>query len=127
LQLIRVNLTDFQYFTPEERLTTGCVVLNVDNMPEHIITEHIEGAGHANKKRSLVKTLSWRLIATTDTIIIARLITGSWTVGFGIAGIEIVTKMALYYLHERGWSSSDWGLEDVDVDVDALAKKHSAH
>jgi len=35
--------------------------------------------------------------------------------------------MILYYLHERGWSRVDWGLEDVDVDVDALAKKHSAH
>ena len=89
-------------------------------MPEHTITKHIEGAGHANKKRSLVKTLSWRTIATTDTIIIARLITGSWTVGFGIASIEVVTKMALYYLHERGWSALDWGLEDVDVDERAL-------
>jgi uncharacterized membrane protein len=96
-------------------------------MTEHTITEHIEGAGHANKKRSLVKTLSWRTIATTDTIIIARLITGSWTVGFGIASIEIVTKMALYYLHERGWSSSDWGLEDVDVDVESLVKQHPVH
>ena len=87
-------------------------------MTEHTITEHIEGAGHANKKRSLVKTLSWRTIATTDTIIIARLITGSWTVGFGIASID---------LHERGWSSLDWGLEDVDVDVDSLVKKHPVH
>jgi uncharacterized membrane protein len=96
-------------------------------MAEHIITEHIEGAGHANKKRSLLKTLSWRTIATTDTIIIARLITGSWTVGFGIASIEVVTKMALYYLHERGWSSLDWGLEDVDVDVEALGEQRPVH
>lgn len=89
-------------------------------MAEHTITEHIEGAGHANRTRSLVKTLSWRIIATSDTILIARLITGSWTVGFGIASIEVVTKMALYYLHERGWSALDWGLEDVDVDVEKL-------
>jgi uncharacterized membrane protein len=80
----------------------------------------IEGTGHAGRKRSLVKTLSWRTIATTDTILIARIITGSWTVGFGIATIEVFTKMALYYLHERGWSSLDWGLEDVDVDARAL-------
>ena len=92
-------------------------------MVEHVITEHIEGAGHAGKKRSLVKTLSWRAIATTDTIIIARIITGSWSVGFGIAGIEVLTKMVLYYLHERGWSALDWGLEDVDVDLDTLVKK----
>lgn len=75
---------------------------------------HIEGTGHANKTRSLVKTISWRTIATTDTILIARLLTGSWTVGFGIAGIEVVTKILLYYFHERGWSKVDWGLEDVD-------------
>ena len=92
-------------------------------MEEHVITEHIEGAGHAGKKRSLVKTLTWRAIATTDTIIIARIITGSWTVGFGIAGIEVLTKMVLYYLHERGWSALDWGLEDVDVDLDSLVKQ----
>ncbi|MDG1541625.1 MAG: DUF2061 domain-containing protein [Candidatus Thalassarchaeaceae archaeon] len=92
-------------------------------MVEHVITEHIEGAGHAGKKRSLVKTLSWRAIATTDTIIIARIITGSWTVGFGIAGIEVLTKMVLYYLHERGWSALDWGLEDIDVDLDALSEQ----
>ena len=92
-------------------------------MVEHVITEHIEGAGHAGKKRSLVKTLTWRVIATTDTIIIARIITGSWSIGFGIAGIEVLTKMVLYYLHERGWSALDWGLEDVDVDLDSLVKQ----
>ncbi|MCH2436494.1 MAG: DUF2061 domain-containing protein [Candidatus Thalassarchaeum sp.] len=94
---------------------------------EHTITEHIEGAGHSNKKRSLVKTLTWRFIASTDTVIIARVLTGSWTVGLSIASIEIVTKMILYYLHERGWSKWDWGLEDVDVDVAALAEHRAVH
>jgi uncharacterized membrane protein len=87
---------------------------------EHIVTEHIEGTGHAGRKRSLAKTLTWRTIATTDTILIARFITGSWTIGLGIATIEVFTKMALYYLHERGWSALDWGLEDVDVDAQSL-------
>ena len=96
-------------------------------MTEHTITEHIEGAGHANKKRSLVKTLTWRIIASTDTVIIATFLTKDPLIGLSIASIEIVTKMALYYLHERGWSSLDWGLEDVDVDVDSLVKKHPVH
>ena len=69
--------------------------------------------GHANKKRSLAKTMTWRTIATADTILIARLLTGSWTIGFGIAGIEVITKMVLYYFHERGWASSTWGLEEI--------------
>ena len=67
------------------------------------MAEHIPGTGHANRTRSIVKTFSWRFIATTDTILIARLLTGSWTVGFGIASIEVVTKMFLYYFHERAW------------------------
>jgi uncharacterized membrane protein len=86
---------------------------------------HIEGTGHGNKTRSVVKTLSWRLIATTDTILIARLLTGSWTVGLGIASIEVVTKMLLYYLHERGWSASDWGREDIEGI--AQANHHPVH
>ena len=89
-------------------------------MTEHVVTEHIEGTGHANRKRSLVKTLTWRCIATTDTIIITRLVTGSWTAGAIVGSAEVFTKMILYYLHERGWSASDWGLEDVDVDEKAL-------
>ena len=86
---------------------------------------HIEGTGHANKTRSLVKTLSWRTIATTDTILIARFLTGSWVVGFGIASIEVVTKMVLYYFHERGWSTLDWGLEDVEGQAPAV--HHPVH
>ena len=75
---------------------------------------HIPGTGHANRTRSIVKTLTWRTIATTDTILIAWLLTGDLRVGLGIASIEVVTKMFLYYFHERAWSWSDWGVEDVD-------------
>jgi len=72
-------------------------------------------AGHANRKRSIAKTFLWRGVATTDTIIISRVITGSWTEGLAIGTIEVFTKMILYYFHERAWSSSDWGLEDPDA------------
>ena len=95
-------------------------------MTEHTVTEHIEGTGHAGKKRSLVKTLTWRVLATTDTIIIARIITGCWTVGLGIASIEVITKMLLYYLHERGWAALDWGLEDEGVEVKRV-EVHPVH
>ncbi|HJM18704.1 MAG TPA: DUF2061 domain-containing protein [Candidatus Thalassarchaeaceae archaeon] len=73
---------------------------------------HIPGTGHANRTRSLTKTLTWRLIATTDTVIITRLVTGSWAAGAIVGGAEVFTKMILYYFHERSWSSLDWGLED---------------
>ena len=74
----------------------------------------VAGGGHANRKRSLAKTFLWRGIATTDTIVISRLITGSWTEGLAIGIIEVFTKMLLYYFHERAWSASDWGLGEVD-------------
>jgi|TARA_B100001540_G_scaffold179111_1_gene157950 uncharacterized membrane protein len=74
-----------------------------------------DAAGHANRKRSIAKTFLWRGIATTDTIIISRVITGSWTEGLAIGTIEVFTKMILYYFHERAWSASDWGLEDPDA------------
>jgi len=49
-----------------------------------------------------------------DTIIISYFITGSIAMGAAIGGTELFTKMFLYYIHERGWSRIDWGLEDVD-------------
>lgn len=55
-------------------------------------------------KRSILKTITWRIVATTDTFLISFFITGQWTWASAIAGVEVVTKMGLYYLHERGWS-----------------------
>ena len=52
-------------------------------------------------KRHLAKTLTWRLIATTDTVIIAFLISGDLNSGLKIGAIEVLTKMILYYSHER--------------------------
>jgi uncharacterized membrane protein len=56
-----------------------------------------------SKKRHLLKTISWRIIGTLDTIILSGVITGSWEVGLTIGGVEVVTKMVLYYFHERVW------------------------
>jgi len=99
-----------------------------DNMAEHVVTKHIKGTGHPNAKRSLLKTVVWRVIATTDTFILAfffasHLDLPSDTVvelAASIAGFEVLTKMILYFLHERAWSRIDWGLEDVDVDEKEL-------
>jgi uncharacterized membrane protein len=55
------------------------------------------------RKRHLAKTITWRILATTDTFIIAWFITGKVDWAAGIASIEILTKMFLYYWHERAW------------------------
>lgn len=54
-------------------------------------------------KRHILKTISWRIVGTIDTIILTWVITGSWKVGLSIGGIEVITKMILYFLHERIW------------------------
>ena len=54
-------------------------------------------------KRHIAKTVSWRIIGTLDTMIISWIITGSWKWGLAIGGVEVFTKMVLYFLHERVW------------------------
>ena len=54
-------------------------------------------------KRHIAKTITWRIIGTLDTMVIAWIITGSWDWGLAIGGLEIFTKMILYFLHERAW------------------------
>ena len=46
---------------------------------------------------------------TLDTFLIAWFITGEPLVGLSIITIEVVTKFALYYAHERAWSKMSWG------------------
>ena len=54
-------------------------------------------------KRHLLKTITWRIIGTLDTIIISGILTGSLKIGAAIGVIELISKMVLYYLHERIW------------------------
>lgn len=54
-------------------------------------------------KRHIAKTVSWRVIGTLDTIILSGIITGSWELGLAIGGVEVFTKMILYFFHERIW------------------------
>ena len=59
--------------------------------------------------RSFWKTISWRVIATLDTVIISYLITGSLKMAASIGSIEVVTKIFLYYYHERTWNKISFG------------------
>jgi|TARA_B100001094_G_scaffold53661_1_gene49214 uncharacterized membrane protein len=55
------------------------------------------------RKRHILKTISWRVIGTLDTMILSWIITGSLKIGVAIGGVEVITKMILYYFHERAW------------------------
>ena len=56
-----------------------------------------------SRKRHLAKTITWRIIGTVDTVLIGWVVTGDPWVGLKVGGVEMVTKMALYYFHERAW------------------------
>jgi uncharacterized membrane protein len=63
-------------------------------------------------KRHIAKTISWRVIGTLDTIVLSGIITGSWSTGLAIGGVEVFTKMVLYFLHERAWYTySEFGVK----------------
>jgi uncharacterized membrane protein len=59
--------------------------------------------------RSVAKAISWRATGSLDTFFIAVVITGSLTLAGGVALTEILTKTALYYVHERVWAIITWG------------------
>ena len=59
--------------------------------------------------RSLLKSISWRIIGTLDTIVISYVITGELAFALSIGGIELITKMVLYVVHERLWNNVKWG------------------
>jgi uncharacterized membrane protein len=62
-------------------------------------------------KRHLLKTITWRIVGTLDTMTLAWLITGNPITGFKIGMAEVVTKMLLYFLHEKAWYKTNYGLE----------------
>ena len=59
--------------------------------------------------RSLAKAISWRATGTLDTFVISYLITGQLVLAGSIAGTELLTKIVLYYGHERVWAVIPWG------------------
>ena len=64
-----------------------------------------------SNRRHIIKTFTWRGIGTIDTISFAWLLTGNPFIGFKIGGIETVSKMILYYAHEKLWYKINFGLD----------------
>ena len=64
---------------------------------------------HEKPYRSVAKTISWRTVGTLDTIIISYFITGNLVMAASIGTIEFITKMILYYCHERAWNRIKFG------------------
>ena len=83
----------------------------------------------ALKRRSRIisttKTITWRIIASLDTFVLSWLLTGSASIGASIATLEIMTKMFLYYAHERQWEKPEVNLFVLRIfkNIETLIKK----
>lgn len=60
--------------------------------------------------RHILKTFSWRIVGTIDTVIIAWIILGNYLIGFQVGLIELFTKIFFYYIHEKIWYRVDYGV-----------------
>ena len=99
----------------KEPLTAGWIAI-VELITKTILYYFHERAwfasnlGTENRKKHIFKTISWRIIGTLDTLLLSWLITGQLKLGLLLSGFEIITKMVLYYMHERVWFASNWGI-----------------
>lgn len=64
--------------------------------------------GHAASVRAIVKAATWRALGALDTFALALIVTGHLGVSGAIGGTELITKIGLYYLHERLWLHVRW-------------------
>jgi len=59
--------------------------------------------------RSLAKTISWRILATSTTILLVFLFTGNFVISASVGALELLSKTIIYYIHERIWNMSNFG------------------
>lgn len=59
--------------------------------------------------RSILKALSWRVVGTLDTLVVSYILTGQIALATSIASVDFLTKLILYFFHERIWNKIKWG------------------
>jgi uncharacterized membrane protein len=82
---------------------------HVDEIPSTTGAPMSLFSGHEGHGRSFIKAVSWRTVGTIDTFIISFFVTGKVSLAGSIAAVEVVTKIMIYYLHERVWAVVPWG------------------
>ena len=67
--------------------------------------------GKESNPRSLTKAISWRVLGSIDTFLLSYFFTSNVKAAGAIASTEVLTKIFLYYFHERAWAQIGWGLK----------------
>ncbi len=68
-----------------------------------------DGGDMVSKRRSLAKSLTWRVIAVVSTFVIGYAMTGSLSFAASLTIVSNVINFVLYYVHERVWLGIGWG------------------
>jgi len=76
-----------------------------------------------SQKRTIVKALLWRFIASGTTVVVVFALSGNIALGLSAAAIGIPLKLFMYYLYERFWMTSiEWGkISDDSPELKAQA------
>jgi len=93
-------------------VTTKTVLYYLHERVWYKINFSDEGILYESRKRHIAKTITWRFIATLDTMTLAWIISGNPLSALQIGFAELFTKMILYYLHERAWYKFNYGLSE---------------
>lgn len=65
---------------------------------------------HESRWRSLVKGMTWRLVASLTTMTVVFVVTGNIALVLGVGFLDMTVKIFFYYLHERFWGRVHWGI-----------------
>lgn len=82
---------------------------NLDKDEKVIFVETDKAVVRDRPIKSLAKAISWRIVGTLDTMLVSFIMTGDMVIAASIGGMEVFTKILLYYLHERAWAMMRWG------------------
>ena len=99
------HIISWSNFDPERKPITMLDVLINQPRQKEVSEDVIQVSERVDKPiKSIMKSISWRIVGTLDTIIISYFITGKVTVAVSIGSVEVITKTFLYYFHERLWA-----------------------
>ena len=95
--------------TPDRSGSYFCIIVKERDGDKILKRQKTRKKTKDSPQRSILKTISWRVLATTATMIIIYVISGSldWAIMGGI--FDVVVKLVLYYAHERLWTNIEWG------------------
>ena len=63
--------------------------------------------------RSLMKTLTWRILATVTTVVVIYALTDDGDLAMTVGYLDVTLKMGLYYFHERIWNRVRVGTKKI--------------